>query len=186
MKKFISIFLMVTPLVFSLAGCGGTDTQKDTDVELDPDNPVSLTVWHYYNGTQQATFDTLIEQFNATVGKEKGIYVKGYSHGSVSDLEQAIDGALKEEVGAEQLPDIFSSYADTAYMVQKEGKLTDLMQYFTKDELDAYVDNYIEEGYFTNNGALYLIPVAKSTEILMLNKTDWNHLQRQPVLRWMN
>lgn len=49
-------------------------------------------------------FDTLVKEFNATVGKDEGIYV---------------------------------------------------------------------EGYFNQDGALYLFPVAKSTEITMLNKTDW-------------
>ena len=31
----------------------------------------------------------------------------------------------------------------------------------------------LREGYFNNDGALYLFPVAKSTEIMMINKTDW-------------
>lgn len=45
--------------------------------------------------------------------------------------------------------------------------------YFTEDELSRYVDSYIQEGYFNQDGALYLFPVAKSTEITMINKTDW-------------
>ena len=69
-----------------------------------------LTIWHYYNGAQQAIFDTLVKEFNASVGKEEGIYVEGYSQGSVSDLEQAVTSSLNEEVGADELPDIFSSY----------------------------------------------------------------------------
>ena len=142
-------------------------------MKLDPNNPVSLTVWHYYNGTQQATFDQLLEEFNSTVGQKEGIYIEGFSYGSVSDLEQAVTSSLNEEVGAEDLPDLFSSYADTAYAVQKEGKLADLTQYFTQDELADYVDSYVQEGYFNDDGALYLLPVAKSTEIMMVNKTDW-------------
>lgn len=153
-----------------LTGCGSSGS---TTVKLDPEHPVSLTIWHYYNGAQQATFDTLVEEFNATVGQEKGIYVEGYSQGSVSDLEEAVSAALRGDVGASDLPDIFSSYADTAYAVQKQDKLADLTQYFTKEELDSYVDSYIDEGYFNDDGALYLMPVAKSTEVLLLNKTDW-------------
>lgn len=153
-----------------LTGCGSNDK---TTVKLDPEHPISLTIWHYYNGAQQATFDTLVEEFNATVGQEKGIYVEGYSQGSVSDLEEAVSAALRGDVGASDLPDIFSSYADTAYAVQKEDKLVDLAQYFTEEELNSYVDSYISEGYFNDDGALYLMPVAKSTEVLLLNKTDW-------------
>ena len=134
---------------------------------------MSLTIWHYYNGAQQAMFDTLVKEFNASVGKEEGIYVESYSQGSVSDLEEAVNSSLNGEVGAEELPDIFSSYSDTAYAVQQQDKLADLSVYFTEDELSRYVDSYIQEGYFNQDGALYLFPVAKSTEITMINKTDW-------------
>lgn len=166
-RKILVAALLMTGTL--LTGCGNSGST----VKLDPDHPVSLTVWHYYNGAQQATFDTLVEEFNATVGQEKGIYVEGYSQGSVSDLEEAVSAALRGDVGASDLPDIFSSYADTAYAVQKQDELADLTQYFTKEELDSYVDSYISEGYFNDDGALYLMPVAKSTEVLLLNKTDW-------------
>lgn len=165
-----SIFLAIAVLT---AGCGSQNGKKVNDAVLDPDNPVSLTIWHYYNGAQQATFDALVEEFNSSVGKEKGIYVEAYSQGSVSDLEQAVSDAMEGKVGAEQLPDIFSSYADTAYSAQKQDILTDLTAYFSKEELDAYVEPYIGEGYLNQDGALYLFPVAKSTEIMMLNQTDW-------------
>lgn len=172
-KRVVAETLAVAMLTAALCGCSSNGTEGVKKVKLDPNNPVSLTVWHYYNGTQQATFDTLVEEFNATVGKEEGIYVEGYSQGSVADLEKAISSSLNGEVGAGDLPDIFSSYADTAYSVQMQGKLTDLTQYFSEDELSGYVDSYIQEGYFNQDGALYLLPVAKSTEIMMVNKTDW-------------
>jgi len=172
-KKWITKLLTGALVLSALTGCGSNGGKTTTNVKLDPDNPVSLTIWHYYNGTQQATFDSLIEEFNASVGKDEGVYVEAYSYGSVSDLEQAVSSSLNEEVGSEKLPDIFSSYADTAYSVQKQGKLTDLTQYFSEDELSKYVDSYVQEGYFNQDGALYLLPVAKSTEIMMLNKTDW-------------
>lgn len=60
-------------------------------------------------------------------------------------------------------------------------KLADLSQYFTEDELSKYVDSYIQEGYFNQDGVLYLFPVAKSTEITMLNKTDWEQIGRAHV-----
>lgn len=183
MKKRLTALLMVCMMAASLlTGCGSSKTDETKmKVELDPDNPVTLKIWHYYNGTQQATFDQLLEKFNSTVGKEKGIYVEGYGHGSVADLEKAITSSVNEEVGAEDMPDIFSTYADTAYAIEKKGKLADLSKYFTKKELSKYVDSYIKEGYLNNDKGLYLLPVAKSTEILLLNKTDWSHLQRQQV-----
>lgn len=173
-RKFAAqVMALVLTASVALGGCASNGESKAKDVKLDSNNPVSITVWHYYNGTQQATFDELVDEFNATIGKDEGIYVEGHSKGSVADLEKAVRSSLNEEVGAEKLPDIFSSYADTACSAQKQGKLTDLTQYFTKDELSGYVDSYIQEGYFNQDGALYLLPVAKSTEIMMINKTDW-------------
>ena len=173
-KRWISAAMAGTMALSLLTGCAGTkqETQGES-VKLDPNNPVSLTLWHYYNGAQQAAFDELVEEFNATTGKEKGIYVEGYSQGSVSDLEKAVSDSVAEKVGAQPMPDLFSTYADTAYAVQQQGKLADLKQYFTEDDLSGYVDAYIQEGYFHDDEALYLFPVAKSTEIMMLNKTDW-------------
>ena len=54
---------------------------------------------------------------------------------------------------------------DSAYAVQQQDKLADLSVYFTEDELSRYVDSYIQEGYFNQDGALYLFPVAKSTAV---------------------
>lgn len=170
-KRMASVMAGVLSLSL-LAGCDHNSAENDT-VRLDPNNPVSLTVWHYYNGAQQAAFDELVEEFNATTGKETGIYVEGYSQGSVADLEKAVSDSVAEKVGAQEMPDLFSTYADTAYAIQQQGKLADLSAYFTEDELSEYVDGYIQEGFFTDNGQLYLFPVAKSTEIMMLNTTDW-------------
>ena len=46
-------------------------------------------------------------------------------------------------------------------------------QYFSEDELSRYVEGYIQEGYLLGDDSLYLLPVAKSTETMMVNATDW-------------
>jgi len=160
-----SLFLAA---VFGLALTGCKDKSP-----LDPKSPVSLTIWHYYNGSQQTAFDALVEEFNDTVGREKGIFVQSYSQGSVSDLETAVRDSIEGKVGAGSMPDIFSSYGDTAYEVEQAGALADLSQYLSKEELEKYVDSYIEEGCIAADGTLRIFPTAKSTEIMMINKTDW-------------
>lgn len=174
MKRKISAGVLAITLLFGcISGCGSDAKSGEKSVKLDPDNPVSLTIWHYYNGMQQTKFDELVEEFNATVGKEEGIYVEDRSLGSVVDLEAALTASLNGEVGADPVPDIFSTYADTVYTACKQDKLADLSAYFTEEDQEAYVDSYIKEGHLNGDDALYMIPVAKSTEIMMLNKTDW-------------
>ena len=153
-----------------MAGCSGAasvNTSKNSE-------PVDITIWHYYNGSQKAAFDDLVNEFNDTVGKEKGIYVEGHSKGNVSELENAVLSSSRKEVGSEEMPDIFSSYADTAFELEKEGLLADLAPYFTEEEQNSYMDSYIEEGKIGLNGELEIFPVAKSTEIMMMNKTVWD------------
>ena len=168
-KKLVGFFSITLAALLLLGGCA---LQKPS--VLDPGNPVTITVWHYYNGPQLSAFDALTDAFNSSVGKEKGIYVVGYSKGSVSDLESALQDSLTGKVGAEPLPDIFSSYADMAYSAEQAGKLANLSDYFSPDELDAYIGAYVEEGRIATDGSLRIFPVAKSTEITMLNKTDWD------------
>ncbi len=173
MKLKSKIAAVALSAALATAGLAGCASNQASQVKLDPENPVSLTVWHYYNGAQQASFDALVSEFNDSAGKEKGIYVEGYSQGSVADLEKSVTASADDAVGSSDLPDIFSTYSDTAYTVQQKGKLVDLTQYITKDELSEYVDDYIDEGYFNDDGTLYFFPVAKSTEVTMVDATDW-------------
>ena len=152
-----------------LAGCGSS-----AKVKLDPDNPVTVTIWHYYNGMQQSAFDELVDEFNNTVGREQGIFVNGHSQGKVEELEATVQASINKEVGSEDVPNIFSSYADTAYAVEKMGLLADLSQYMTKDELDTYVDSFVDEGRIGDNGELKIFPTAKSSEVLTMNKNVWD------------
>lgn len=165
MKKKILTFALAGAACL-LCGCGDKNP-------LNPDAPVSLTVWHYYNGSQQTAFNELVNEFNETVGKDVGIYVQSYSQGSVSDLELAVRDSLAGKVGAREMPHIFSSYADTAYEAEQAGALADLSQYLTESELEEYIASYIDEGCIALDGSLRIFPVAKSTEIMMINRTDW-------------
>ncbi|MDO5602972.1 MAG: extracellular solute-binding protein, partial [Oscillospiraceae bacterium] len=169
MKK---IYGRATALALALcmlfSGCGGREPS------LSPENPVTITVWHYYNGDQQKAFDEMVKEFNATVGTEKGVLVESQSQGDVNQLEERVLAAAKGEVGSEAMPDVFASYADNAYAIDRMGLLTDLDQYLTKEEQEAYWPSYIEEGRIGEHGELKIFPTAKSTEVLMLNKTAFD------------
>lgn len=78
--KHLERVLGITLAAVVLTGCGARENQG-TEIRLNPDKPVSLTIWHYYNGAQQATFNALVEEFNATVGKEMGNLCGGLQPG---------------------------------------------------------------------------------------------------------
>ena len=160
--------LLCTALTASLlSGCQKTPEPNASD------SNITLTIWNYYNGNQLDAFNSLVDEFNSTVGKEQGITLESYSQGSVTDLETNLLDAAEAKVGAQDLPDIFSGYADTAYALDQMGLLVDLSNYLTDEERDAYIDGYLQEGDFSGDGTLKLFPIVKSTELLFLNQTDW-------------
>ena len=171
MKKGIVCFFIVVSVL--LSGCA---SKKENLYSAD--DPIDITVWTYYNGDQLSTFNQLVKEFNKTEGKEKGIHVKSVSQGSVSDLQENVVAAVKKKVGADKVPDLFSAYSDIAYTVDHLKKVVDLNQYFTKDELKQYITSYIQDGDILGNGKLKVFPVAKSTEILTINKTDFDKFSK--------
>lgn len=178
MKKWKSVIAAAMIMTLLAAGCGnGTDKNKETETLLDPEKPVTITVWNYYTGAQQAAFDGLVEEFNQGKGKELGIAVKASNEGGITDLEENVLAAAEKKVGAKEVPNIFAAYTDTAYNVDKMGIVADLSDYFTEEEKEEYIDSYITEGSFPDKGSLKILPVAKATEVFMLNKTDWDKFE---------
>lgn len=168
---------MAAALLFSLllTGCAGGSRDP---VQLDPKNPVTVEIWHYYNGPQKTAFDELVSQFNEGLGREKGIVVEAFSQGSVNELIAKVIDAADQKVGAGEIPDIFAAYADTAYQLDQKGLVASLDPYMTAEELEEYIPGYIAEGRFDQEGNLKIFPIAKSTEVFMLNKTDWDLFAR--------
>lgn len=81
---------------------------------------------------------------------------------------------IYETVFQDPVPNIFAAYADTAYQIDALGLVADLGQYLTDEEIGEYIPAYIDEGRLRADGKLKIFPTAKSTEIFMLNKTDWD------------
>ncbi|MEG1010555.1 MAG: extracellular solute-binding protein [Ruthenibacterium sp.] len=154
-------------LCFSLAGCGSSRPL------LDPKSPVTITMWHYYNGAQKDALAKLVREFNATAGKEAGVVVEEFSQADVTTLEESVLAAAAHKPGADKMPNIFAAYADTAYLADTLGVVADVASYLSEEERAAYVEGYLDEGSFGADGSLKIFPIAKSTEIFMLNQTDW-------------
>ena len=170
MKKYLKAVvsgLCAAALALGCVGCGSSaQNAKTTQV-------TNITVWTYYNGDQLESFTDLVDKFNETVGAEKGIVVLTESQGSVNDLEQSVMDAAEGKVGAPAMPNVFSAYADTVYALDQMGMVVDLAPYLTDDEKTQFIDGYLSEGDFDANGSVKIFPVAKSTEVMLFNDTDW-------------
>ena len=162
--KMISMLAAVSVMA---AGCGAGEKTADRQ-------EIVLNVWNYYSGAQQESFQALVDEFNQGRGKELKITINVSSEGSISDLEADVIDAAEKKVGAREVPDIFAAYADTAMNIDEHGIIQDISSYFTKEETEEYVDSYLEEGNLGREGEIKIFPVAKATEIFMLNQTDWD------------
>jgi len=163
MKKKMFFLLCLLLMLCILSACGEEQL-------LDPKNPVTLTMWHNYGGDMQQTMDYLIDEFNSTVGKEQGICIDVTAISSSSELNKSLNMIVNDDPGAPAMPDIFTGYPKVAIRFQEKGLLADLDNYFTAEELSAYVDEFVAEGRLADGG-LYVFPIAKSTEVLYVNQT---------------
>lgn len=164
MRKCGLIFALATILCITLfSSC------SSSEIKLDPAKPITLTMWHNFGGEMQKTMDTLIDEFNSTVGSEKGIIINVTAISSSSELQNNLNMIINGDPGSPQLPDITTCYPKTAVLLHEKNMISNLDEYFTADEQASYVPQFIEEGRF--NGGLFVFPFAKSTEILYLNQT---------------
>lgn len=160
--KFKRMFclLLVAVLIASLAGC---KSKKE---------PTEVTLWHVYGAQTDSPLNDMIEVFNETVGAEQNIRVKVTSVSNNNTIHENILSAAFAEPGAQAIPDMFVSYPKTVLAMPDESVLVDYNDYFAKKELKEFIPAFVEEG--TVHDRLVILPVAKSTEVLFVNKTAFD------------
>ena len=169
MKKRLLAALLSSALVMTtLAGCSSKSGSSDMVTELT--EPITIEMWHYMNGGQAEVLNEIIEDFNAT--NDKGITVNAISQGSIVDLNKKVISAAQSN----SLPAIINVYPDIATGLIEDKKLVNLSSFINDknvgmaDEMDDFVDSFIQETSQWNNGEVYGLPMTKSTEVLYVNK----------------
>lgn len=165
MKKIrymLTLSLIIPALIFP-----GCFVNKDVP---SPANPVTLTLWHNFGGQMLTTVDGLVDEFNQTVGKENGILLSITSISDSATIRDKLTMIAADDPGAPEMPDLTTSYPQTAAILAGKDLLAPLDRYFTQQELDAYLPRFLDEGRLSD-GNLYVFPFAKSTEVLYVNQT---------------
>lgn len=160
--KSLAVVFVMLGILLGLAGCKKQEAEE----------PVTITIWHVYGAQTDSPLNDLIEEFNKTVGQEKGIRVEVTMVSNNKNIHTHILAAAEKEPGAAELPDIFVAYPNTVLAMPDDNILVDYRDYFTQEELGSYIPEFLDDGMIDDR--LLVLPVAKSTELLFVNKTAFD------------
>lgn len=168
MKSKRYFILLFAVMLFLFSSCSYPAKKEEL--------PTTITVWHVYGGQADSPLNDLIDKFNQTVGKEKQINVQVTSVSNTNTIHELVLASANGEPGASELPDLFISYPKTVMALPDSSILVDYQDYFSQEELSAFLPAFIEEGMIDNS--LLILPVAKSTEIMFINKTIFDRFSQ--------
>lgn len=133
---------------------------------------VNLTIWHVYGGQTDSPLNDMIDEFNQTVGKEEGISVQVTSVTNTNTIHEGVLASANKEPGSSELPDMFVSYPKTVLAMPDADVLVDYRDYFTEQEFELFMPEFLNEGVIDDRQVI--LPVAKSTEVMFINKTAFD------------
>lgn len=162
MKKFcfhllICVFLSVN--LISFAGCAINQSL------LDPYNPVTLTMWHVYGEQSDSPIKPILDEFNDTVGQEKGVVINVTLMSNATQIGAKLLDSKADKAGTIDMPDLFFCHKNNALELGVEN-LIDWKELFTASETESFVKEFVEDG--THNDTLAVLPVSKSTHCLFV------------------
>ena len=161
-KKIISLFIVIATTLlmpFTFFACNNNSTL------LDPKKPTTLTMWHVYGEQVDSPMNDFIEQFNTTVGREKGIIINVTLMSNASQIGKKLKDAQTDKAGSKEMPDLFFCHSSDARSLGADN-LLNWKDYFSPSELNDFVPDFLSDG--TVDDKLSVFPVSKSTYMLFI------------------
>lgn len=122
-------------------------------------------MWHVYGEQVGSPMNEYIEQFNSTVGKEKGVVINVALMSNASQIGKKLKDAQTGKAGSKDLPDLFFCHSSDARNLGADN-LLDWNDYFSQTELNDFIPSFLSDGMIDNN--LSVLPVSKSTYLLFV------------------
>ena len=177
MKKIGAIICSVLMLGIAFTGCSKKD--KVT-------GPVTVEIWHTYNGQQAAALTDMADRFNASQSK----YVVQVLNQDYSGFADTVYNAVANGVG----PSIIFNYGTTAVDYVNEGLAINIKKYIEADNKkgDHTMQNIIDslpEAMKTDvlgfeDGGIYYLPGCTTGPVFFYNKTIFDELGLVPPANW--
>lgn len=170
-KRILASILTATIGIGMFVGCGEKNNNT-AEIVTELKEPISIEMWHYLNGKQAEVLDSIVQDFNNT--NNMGITVTAINQGNIGDLNKKVITASQSN----SLPAIINVYPDLATGLINQNKIVDLAPYVNdstigiKNDIDNdFYKTFVDEVSQWSKGAVYGIPMTKSTEVLYVNKT---------------
>ena len=176
MKKLLTLTaIALFALGFAFAG-GASETAataaSDDGIVKSVSEPITIEFWHSFSGdVQLPVVEALVQEFNDTVGKEKGITVVPVAQGSGPQLYSKVIGAIKSgDVPAVAMTKVIynedyvtadASIDLTPYINDKEVGI---------DDFDDFFPAFQEESTGYSKEGTYSLPLAKNVDVVYYNK----------------
>lgn len=159
-KRFIAVALVVLTMA-SVFAAGAAEKTTQT-----------VTIWHSAQGSNTAAFEEIVDDFNQSIGKEKGIVVEAIYQGKANDVLTKVNAAS----GTGTLPDIAMMDATAATDMNHSQYLV------TVDQLGIDTSKILECGIssYTSENGLLALPFNASALLYYYNKTLYDSLGVQP------
>lgn len=189
MKKLLASCAVLFGLSALVACSNETDAEKGQeekkDLVVSIDEPVTIEFWHAMSGPYGEVVNQLVQDFNSTVGSEKGITVEGVYQGAYNDLKSKVTASIK----AQTVPAISQAYPDWVAEYLQSGSVVALDDYINHEEVGIKDFEDISEAYREENsqyegGKFYSLPFNKSTEVLYYNKTFFEENNLEVPTTW--
>lgn len=181
MKKLLTLALSAMMLLALLAGCGGKSDTPDQgagapDSAGAPDasggeGTVTIEYWNSAEGAMATSTEYLVNQFNETVGKEKGIFVNSVFQGG--DVVEKLK-TLVQANDYKNFPDVGQIYAAGLSTVLQMENLVTLDSIYSSGEYEITLkkedicENFLRS--YTYEGQLISLPLNASTLLMYYNK----------------
>ena len=177
MKKLSSIILSVLILGMAFTGCKKKESKK---------GPVTVEVWHTYNGKQADALNSTADRFNSS---QNAYFVKVMNQ-DYSGFADTVYNAVANGIG----PSIIFNYGTTAVDYVNEGLAINIKKYIEADNKkgDHTMQNIIDslpEAMKTDvlgfeDGGIYYLPGCTTGPVFFYNKTIFDELGLVPPANW--
>ena len=163
--KRITLLVLISLLPAFLFSAGSSESPSSKGM-------TTVTIWHSAQGQNATVFEQIAENFNSTLGREKGIEIEAIYQGKANDVLTKVNAAS----GTSELPDIAMMDATAATDMNHSSYLVtmDKLGIDTSDILACAISSY------TSEKGLLALPFNASALLFYYNRTVYNSLGIEP------